>query len=113
MSNGASIFVGSMVTRFTAEHCVRIARNILREKTQNQKQLKGEWVVMLNHALNYVDCVYELVKEDCGNLDSIYEGHIVLLVGMCGLGALKREGLLETCGVVNGRQVYVLVDKES
>lgn len=60
--------------------------------------------------LNYVDCVYELVKEECGNLDSIYEDFIVHLVGMCGLGALKREGLLETCGVVNGRQLYVLCE---
>ena len=59
----------------------------------------------------YTDCVYELVKDECKDLDSIYEDYIVSLVGNCGLAALKRAGLLEACGVLNCRQLYALVEK--
>ena len=56
----------------------------------------------------YVKHVYQTVKKDCEGLDSIYEDYIVHLVGMHGLVALQKSKLLETCGVVQGRQLYVL-----
>ena len=59
----------------------------------------------------YTDCVYELIKYKCKDLDAIYEDYIVDLVGNCGLGALKRAGLLEGCGVLNCRQLYTLVER--
>lgn len=59
--------------------------------------------------MTYEESVYEIVKKDCEGLDSIYEDYIVSLVGKYGLDALKAHGKLETCGVVNGRQLYVLV----
>ncbi len=62
--------------------------------------------------MRYADCVYEVVKEECEGMDAIYGDFIERLVGMCGLNALLREKLVESCGVVNGRQLYVLKDKE-
>lgn len=59
----------------------------------------------------YTDAVYELIKDECKDLDAIYEDYIVSLVGNCGLGALKRAGLLEGCGVLNCRQLYTLVER--
>ena len=59
--------------------------------------------------MTYEDFVYMIVKADCEGLDSIYEDYIVSLVGKYGLQALKAYGKLEACGVVNGRQLYVLV----
>lgn len=60
----------------------------------------------------YTDAVYELIKIKCKSMDSIYEDYIVSLVGNCGLAALKRAGLLESCGVLNCRQLYVLCEKK-
>ena len=57
----------------------------------------------------YEESVYEIIKKACEGLDSIYEDYIVSLVGKYGLQALKTYGKLEACGVVNGRQLYVLV----
>lgn len=62
--------------------------------------------------VTYTDCVYELIKDECEGMDSIYEDYIVKLVGNCGLAALKRANLIESCGVLNCRQLWVLCDKE-
>lgn len=59
--------------------------------------------------MTYEQTVYEIIKKDCEGLDSIYEDYIVSLVGKHGLDALKVYGKLEACGVVNERQLYVLL----
>ena len=60
----------------------------------------------------YTDLVYEIIKIECKGMDSIYEDYIVKLVGNCGLASLKRANLIESCGVINCRQLYVLCDKK-
>lgn len=60
-----------------------------------------------------VDQVYEVVKNESVGFDAIYEDYILELVGEEGLYALKDNRLVETCGVVYGRQLYVLCNKES
>lgn len=60
----------------------------------------------------YAKYVYEMIKADCDGMDSIYGDYIYTLVGICGLEILLEYGLLETCGVVYGRQLYSLVDWE-
>lgn len=62
--------------------------------------------------MNYADYVYAIVKENSKGLDSIYEDYICSLVGIHGLNALIEAKLLETCGVINGRPLYVLCDKK-
>lgn len=52
--------------------------------------------------------VYEFVREECSMFDAIYEDYIVDLVGFKGLDLLKENKMIETCGVINGRQLYVL-----
>lgn len=42
----------------------------------------------------------------------MYEDFIIRLVGEFGLQALKESNLIETCGVINGRQLYVICDKK-
>ena len=73
--------------------------------------IEGESIKMTaeNKQFTYTDAVYELIKD----MDSIYEDYIVSLVGNCGLAALKRAGLVESCGVLNCRQLYVLVGERS
>lgn len=61
--------------------------------------------------MSIVDYIYNMVKQESDGLDSIYEDYIVQLVGDIGLKLLKEDKLLETCGVINGRQLYVLCDK--
>lgn len=58
------------------------------------------------------DQIYNIVKNECEGLDSVYEDYIISLVGLYGLLILKGRNLVETCGVVNGRQLYVLCDKK-
>lgn len=61
--------------------------------------------------MEYLDRVYELIRDELGGLDSVYEEAIVDLVGQHGLRALRENKLLETCGVINGRQLYTLLKK--
>ena len=62
--------------------------------------------------MRYVDYCYEIVIDECAALDSIYEDYIEFLVGTRGLLELIKHRYLESCGVVNGRQLYVLVDRD-
>lgn len=56
--------------------------------------------------------IYRVVKEGSLGFDAIYENYITELVGVDGLEILKRNRLIETCGVINGRQLYVLIEKD-
>jgi hypothetical protein len=60
----------------------------------------------------YSDYIYNIVKSDCAGMDSIYRDYIVQIVGTYGLTALIESKLIESCGVVNGRRLYVLLDKK-
>lgn len=60
----------------------------------------------------YADYVYDIIKEQTEKFDAIYEDYITELVGVFGLNALLDNNLLETCGLVNGKQLYVLCDNE-
>lgn len=59
----------------------------------------------------YALTVYLMVMEEFADLDAIYEDAMIHLVGIRGVEALKENKLLESCGVVNGRQMYTLCDK--
>lgn len=59
-----------------------------------------------------VDRAYKTVNDVCDNFDAIYEDYIIYLVGYEGLHLLQKNRLVETCGVVNGRQLYVLCEKK-
>lgn len=61
----------------------------------------------------YVDQVYEMVERECKGVDAIYEDYIIYLVGVKGLKALIQNRLLETCGVINEKQLYTLCDKKN
>lgn len=54
--------------------------------------------------------VYDIVRLDCEDMDAIYGDYIKQMVGVYGLNALRQHKLVESCGVVNGRQLYVLVE---
>lgn len=56
--------------------------------------------------------IYETVKNGSAGFDAIYENYITELVGVDGLEILRKNKLVETCGIINGRQLYVLVQKE-
>lgn len=62
--------------------------------------------------MRYVDYVYNIVRLDCEDMDAIYKDYILQMVGVYGFNALIGEKLLESCGVVNGRQLYVLCEKK-
>lgn len=62
--------------------------------------------------MEYANQLYFLVKEEFEGLDSIYEDALIHLIGVYGIHILKENGMLETCGVVNGRQLYVLCDEK-
>ena len=60
----------------------------------------------------YVDYVYEIVKAELRDFDALYEDYIINLVGHAGLTELRSNNLLETCGIVNGMQLYAIANKE-
>lgn len=63
------------------------------------------------YTLPFVDLVYETVRFETLGLDSIYKDYIINLVGTTGLNALIEHKLVEGCGIVNGRKLYVLCDR--
>ena len=62
--------------------------------------------------MRYVDYVYDIVRLDCEGMDSIYKDYIIQMVGVYGFNALYQNKLIETCGVIDGRQLFVLCDKK-
>lgn len=61
--------------------------------------------------MRYVDYVYDIVKSDCEGMDAIYKDYIIQMVGVYGFNDLYKHKLIEGCGSVNGRALYVLCDK--
>lgn len=61
---------------------------------------------------HFVDYVYDIVRLDCEDMDAIYSDYIKQMVGVYGFNALLGAKLLESYGVVNGRQLYVLCEKQ-
>ena len=62
--------------------------------------------------MRYVDYVYDIVRLDCEGMDSIYKDYIIQMVGVYGFNALVEYKLIESCGVINERKLYVLCDKK-
>lgn len=60
--------------------------------------------------MSCVKMIYDFVKEETAGLDSVYEDYLMELVGWLGIGELVEHGLIESCGVINGRRLYVLCD---
>lgn len=58
--------------------------------------------------MEYVEKVYQILKEESDGLDAIYESFIKDVVGRRGLDILVQNKLVESCGVVNGRRLYTL-----
>lgn len=58
----------------------------------------------------YARLVYDIVKNETDGLDAVYEDFIEHCVGTFGHTALIKAKLLESCGVVNGRRLYTLLD---
>lgn len=58
----------------------------------------------------YARLVYEIVKNETDGLDAVYEDFIKHCVGIYGLNVLLKAKLLESCGVVNSRKLYTLLD---
>ena len=61
--------------------------------------------------MTYADYCYQILKSDGKALDAVYEDYIIHLIGVAGLTELRGNGLLETCGIVLGRQLYTLREK--
>ena len=63
--------------------------------------------------MDYVDYVYNIIFLDTLDMDAIYKDFILREVGTYGFNALYENRLLESCGIVNGRQLYVLCSREN
>ena len=61
----------------------------------------------------YLAKLYEIVEAECTELDALYGDYIQHLIGIHGLNSMIANGLLESCGMVNSRQLYTLVKKGS
>lgn len=61
----------------------------------------------------YLAKLYEIIEYEVQELDALYGDYIQHLIGIYGLNSMIAAGLLESCGMVGGRQLYTLVKKES
>ena len=60
----------------------------------------------------FIDYIYDIVKHGSEGMDAIYKDYIIQMVGIHGFNALYDKRLLEGCGSVNLRELYVLCDKK-
>ena len=61
--------------------------------------------------MTYAEYCYQILKSSDKGLDAMYEDYIIHLIGVAGLTELRGNHLLESCGIVLGRQLYTLCDK--
>jgi hypothetical protein len=61
--------------------------------------------------MNYAELVYKIIEKESKGMDALYRDYIIDLIGVHGLIALKKEHLIESCGIMNGRQLYTLCKK--
>lgn len=61
--------------------------------------------------MSFVDYIYNIVKVEFIDAESVDIADIVRLVGSYGFNALIDNNLLESCGVKSGRIHYSLVDR--
>lgn len=61
----------------------------------------------------YAQHVYEIVRLETLDMDAIYKDYILQLVGVFGFNSLIENKLIESCGVVNGRQLYTLLKNDT
>lgn len=66
----------------------------------------------LDYLGTYADHVYEIVRADTLDMDSVYGDYIQQMVGVYGLNTLIENGFVESCGVINGRRLYALVERK-
>lgn len=66
----------------------------------------------LDYLGTYADHVYEIVRADTIDMDSVYGDYIQQMVGVSGLNTLIENSFVESCGVINGRRLYVLVERK-
>lgn len=55
-----------------------------------------------------LDFYYRVMWAEFQGVEALYEDYIIHLIGDVGLNTLRDNRLLETCGVVEGRQLYTL-----
>lgn len=60
----------------------------------------------------YIDYVYNILKDNTDKFDRICMDYIIDLVGLSGLDELINNHLVESCGTVDGRKLYALLDKK-
>lgn len=58
----------------------------------------------------YVYYIYHLLKSYTSHVDAIYEDHVIDLIGVHGLIALKNYDLLEPCGSIDNRTLVTLLE---
>lgn len=54
--------------------------------------------------------LHEIVKGSTRGMDAVYEDYLVRLVGQEGFDILQKHKMLESCGSINGRNLYTVVD---
>ena len=59
----------------------------------------------------YLEHICNIVRLETSDMDAVYKEHIVQLVGVFGFNTLVKYNRIESCGVIDGRRLYVLRDK--
>jgi hypothetical protein len=70
----------------------------------------NDWRNDLYYNEPYIDHIYSVIKLETSEMDAIYGDYIKQLIGVFGFNSLYSCKLIESCGVVNGRQLFVLCD---
>lgn len=59
-----------------------------------------------------INQILRTLEEHCWTFDTVYEDYLEELVGYDGLYILRKNELIESCAVINGRRLYALSGKQ-
>lgn len=57
------------------------------------------------------ELLHEVVYGYSRGMDAVYEDYVIYLIGKEGFNILRRNGVLESCGSIDGRRLYTVAEK--
>lgn len=57
------------------------------------------------------ELLHEIMAGCFRGMDAVYEDYAIYLIGQEGFDILRRNGVLESCGSIDGRRLYTVAEK--
>lgn len=64
----------------------------------------------IRQSLRYAEICRDILNSQLDkNIEAVYEDYIIRMVGEHGIKAMRKHQLIEPCGVIHGKKLYVIM----